>query len=304
MTRADTKRDENVERINDLWRRSTAYASTPEYLDTMRFVARFKSQGPYNAYLLQRQNPQVSYAATASVWQKKYGATVKPDARPLVILVPFGPVDFVYDISDVIGDLPKSICDPFPATGILNDAVWLNTLSNAEQNNIGIEFYRGPPHSAGSVSRFKQPIVVDSVVNTSLQGDLFGQSDQAPEQVTAYYLLSLNAAHERRVQYMTLLHELAHVFCGHLGRVTHPQQRRDPWQCRDRLDKAVAELEAESAAYLAGRRMGINSKSEHYLVKYVEPVFQTDLLKQFSFEAVLTSANRLESWGRRPSRKR
>ncbi|MBK7442542.1 MAG: hypothetical protein IPI65_13570 [Bacteroidetes bacterium] len=40
---------------------------------------------------------------SAEKW-KKYRRTIKKNARPLLILMPFGPVEFVYDITDTEGD--------------------------------------------------------------------------------------------------------------------------------------------------------------------------------------------------------
>lgn len=66
----------------------------------LAFVASFKLLSPYNAFLLYQQRPGTRFVLNASSWYKKYSRKIKPNARPLIILVPFGPVDYVYDISD------------------------------------------------------------------------------------------------------------------------------------------------------------------------------------------------------------
>ena len=50
--------------------------------------------------LLQVQKPGLTYAASAWDWKTRFDRTIKEGARPLVILWPFSPVAFVYDVLD------------------------------------------------------------------------------------------------------------------------------------------------------------------------------------------------------------
>ena len=82
---------------------AAAYRSSTHYLDLLRFVTRMRRFSPFNALLLHRQKPGLSFAASARDWRRRWKRTVQVDARPLVVLVPFGPVGFVYDMLDTPG---------------------------------------------------------------------------------------------------------------------------------------------------------------------------------------------------------
>ncbi|MFZ0788369.1 MAG: ImmA/IrrE family metallo-endopeptidase [Chromatiaceae bacterium] len=81
---------------------------------------------------------------------------------------------------------------------------------------------------------------------------------------TPGYQLRLNATHEPDVQFVTLVHELGHLFLGHLGPDAYLRIAERP-----RPPHGQRELEAESLAYLVCKRHGVTSKSESYLAHYV-----------------------------------
>ncbi|MBX7135131.1 MAG: hypothetical protein K1X67_20890 [Fimbriimonadaceae bacterium] len=86
--------------LDDLFYATLQYRSSTAFHDLLRFVARFRTYSPYNAMLLHVQRPGASYVAPASRWRDRYCRTIKPNANPLVILQPMGPVMFVFDVSD------------------------------------------------------------------------------------------------------------------------------------------------------------------------------------------------------------
>ena len=77
---------------------------------------------PFNALLLHRRKPGLRFAASARDWRRRWTRIVKADARPLVVLVPFGPAGFVYDMLDTEGlsgalELLPRDAFAFPVTG-------------------------------------------------------------------------------------------------------------------------------------------------------------------------------------------
>jgi hypothetical protein len=74
----------------------------------------------------------------------------------------------------------------------------------------------------------------------------------------------LNSNLSLEAQYATLVHELGHLYCGHLGT---PDQKW--WPDRRGLSLAIREFEAESICYLVCTRFGIDNASEQYLANYV-----------------------------------
>ncbi len=84
------------------------YRKSDQYKELLEFIKRFPNIAPYNAMLINIQKPGSKYVASASDWKKRFNRTIKIGARPLVILRPFGPVAFVFELSDTEGH------DPFP----------------------------------------------------------------------------------------------------------------------------------------------------------------------------------------------
>ena len=114
-------RADDARLLGTLFEDAAAYRSSAQYRDLLRFVARMRRFSPFNAMLLHRQKPGLSYATTAREWRVRWKRAVTEDARPLVVLMPFGPVGFVYDVQDTEAlpgapDLPRDAF-AFPAAG-------------------------------------------------------------------------------------------------------------------------------------------------------------------------------------------
>ena len=90
-------------------------------------------------------------------------------------------------------------------------------------------------------------------------------------------------------QYVTLVHELAHVFCGHLGK-----PKGAPWPDRhNHLSKAQRELEAEAVAYLVSSRAGIETRAAEYLAGYISD----GDVEKISVAQIVWAANHIEKLG-------
>ena len=86
---------------------------------------------------------------------------------------------------------------------------------------------------------------------------------------------------------VALLHELGHLYCGHIGTL-NPRW----WPDRRGIARVPAEFEAESVAYLVSARLGIDNPSESYLSNYVE---QKSEVPAISLECVMKAAGLIES---------
>lgn len=101
------------------------------------------------------------------------------------------------------------------------------------------------------------------------------------------YRMQVNRNHAPPVQFTTLVHELGHLFLGHLGpdkKLSVPRRRP--------LDYPQAELEAESVAYLVCARHGVKSKSETYLANYVT---EHTTLEEVDVYQVMRAAGQVEA---------
>jgi hypothetical protein len=111
-----TSDDEEIARnlLDQLLTDSQLYTQSQDYKNLLDFVVRLRNFAPFNAMLLQIQKPGLSFAASAYDWCERFGRIPTEGARPLVILWPFGPVAFVYDVLDTKGkDLPEDVASFF-----------------------------------------------------------------------------------------------------------------------------------------------------------------------------------------------
>ena len=107
--------------LDQLLTDSRLYTKSKDYKELLDFTVRLRNFAPFNAMILQVQKPGLRYAASARDWKARFGRTIKEDARPLLILWPFGPVALVYDVMDTEGsELPDNVA-AFFATGAIHD---------------------------------------------------------------------------------------------------------------------------------------------------------------------------------------
>ncbi len=260
----DTARAEAYSAIDELIRSALAYHTPERFVELMKFTRRLPKYSPFNCMLLHIQNPNLKYVARPQQWAA-IGRKIKPGARPLVILAPMHPVMFVFEVSDTEGaplppEIEREIEDPFAVEGFIESKTWERVLRGC--GGMGI-------------------VVKEEPLGSNLAGDvrLIGVE-------SSRYLLRLNAAHDSAARFATLAHELAHLFCGHLGRT-----ESDFWEKRDDLSLASRELEAEAVAYLVASRFRLNTASQKYLSIYLTPGVT---LPPYSMETILTAAGAVE----------
>jgi len=268
--------------LDELFSLTTQYRSGESYHELLKFVSRFRRYSPFNAMLVHIQKPGSRFIAPPSRWIKQYGRTIKPGAQPLVILQPMGPVMFVFDVSDTEGDaLPAEVENPFEVRSGKVGSELPRTIDNACRDGIRITKVRHGSQRAGSIGPSTAPGYVQFLTQT--------KPKEVYLDVPLQYELLLNENHSNESQYATLVHELAHLYCGHLGT---PNDKW--WPDRRGLPLTVREFEAESVAHLVCRRLGIDPKSEEYLSGYVERKAE---VPPISLECVMKVAGLIESMG-------
>ena len=231
---------------------SRLYHGSSDYKKLLDFIVKLRNFAPFNAMLLQIQKPGLSYAASAYDWRERFNRRPRRDARPLLILWPFGPVALVYDVLDTEGDPLPADVNFFQASGDITEERMMRFLTLMERKGIKHHYFDAGDCSAGSIEQIRKP---------PAPTDKNDKTTKVPSE----YLMRINRNHTPNVQFSTLAHELGHLFLGHLGadqRLNIPQ--------RPRLTHAQAELEAESFAYLACSRNGITCRSQSYLADYVD----------------------------------
>ncbi|SAK68822.1 hypothetical protein AWB79_03614 [Caballeronia hypogeia] len=246
---------------------STLYRNGPEFRALLDFVVKLRNFAPFNAMLLQIQRPGLRHAASARDWRERFGRYPKEDARPLLILWPFGPVALVYDAEDTEGHpLPGYGAPIFEAVGPITPEIMLPFETILARKNITVHWYDGSPDDAGYIESEPRVSVDDA---------------------TRRYRLGINVRHHPAVQFATLAHELGHLFLGHL--------KADPLlriQERPRLHEHQCEIEAESVAYLVCHRNGVMPRSERYLAHFVEG--KQDV-RSLDLYAIMRAAGQIET---------
>lgn len=229
--------------LDQLLADSRLYRGTQEYQNLLDFVIRLRNFAPFNAMLLQIQKPGLMYAASARDWRERFERWPKEDARPLLILWPFGPVALVYDVQDTDGkDLPDGV-NAFAAAGTMTGESMSGFVILLARKNIASDWVDAGDGKAGAIRVTERPAGPKAVIK---------------------YKITINRNHTPAVQFATLAHELGHLCLGHLGRNKLLSIPERPWLVfKDR------EIEAESVAYLVCNRNGVKPNSETYLSKFV-----------------------------------
>ena len=265
---SDKKRwKEDSQKLDELLQEVRLYRNPDDFRKVLRFIKQFPRMAPFNALLVYQQKPGCYYFASAREWKERFSRTVKPSATPLVILRPFGPVGFVFDVADTEGDpVPESLVDPFRTAGTLDEHVLSDLITRLTRYGVYCDGGDYGPACAGRImpsKRSNRPGV-----------DLVYNRNQPPEQ-----------------QFATIIHELGHLFCGHLGgsRETvglpgRGSSGQEIWRNRMLKSRQVREFEAESVAWLVCGRMGIENPSADYLASYSN---QGEDIPSISLETVL-----------------
>ena len=256
--------NENLSSLDNLFQSSHHYKNSKNYIEALDFIVKLKNVAPYNAWLLQEQNPDITYVATARDWADIFKRKIKIKVKAYVILKAFGPVAFVYDVKDTEGDeLPEDLQAHFRADGIINDDIITAVLKCCHKKGIQIDYDNSlRERQAGWASHNKL-------------------KDQQH--------IVINADHTPEVKFSTLCHELAHLMLGHLGNFSN-------CDCKSRLNLStdIKEVEAESVSWLVCKRLNIHTNADSYLRTYLEDDAQK-ILQDISIDNILTTAGRIES---------
>lgn len=248
------------------------HASGPSaFEEFIEFARRLSNLSVYNAMLVRLQRPGAAAVATEKKWNEKY-REVKTGAIPIVILRPFGPVSFLYEVSDTEGaPLPGEHNNPFVTYGDFDEVEWAKAVKlHQKESGVRIEEMNFGSLLAGNAR------------NLQAVPSRFPKASGAacPE-----WLIQVNKNHSAPTRYATLAHELGHIFCGHCG--------ADPdggWPDRSQLPYPVLEAEADAVSYLVCARRQLNVASSEYLRALIIGVD----LRQVSLYAIFEAANRVE----------
>ena len=283
---AEWDRNSAQRSLDELFQCARQHTDSEAFLDMMRFIGRFKFYSPFNAMLAHIQMPGATFVAPTNRWTRDYRRRIKPGARPIVLLQPRGPVVFTFDVSDTeplpdAKPLPREIEKPFDVRGGRVGKELERSVENAKRDGVRVVERDAGSQSAGQIDVAKSGVSVRFLVKL--------RPEPTYRDVAVRYELLLSAKHSPEAKYATLVHELAHLYCGHLGT---PNARW--WPDRRGLSEEIREFEAESVAFLICSRLGIDNPSDEYLSQYVK---HTPKAPAISFDCVVKAAGLIERMG-------
>lgn len=274
----EEQRDKELSTIDQLFKDVKRYRKCSEFQKRLEFYSSFPYLGVYNAELVAQQRPGARFVLTAKRWSEKYNRKIKANARPLIILVPFHPVDFLFDVTDTkpidniknVDDnavieriIERYMFDYKRGEGFYMDNLWVNL------GKQGIYYKR---------------IIAGSELHAEISTD---QSEKLYVQVYKdvelphhnYFTISVNSGLSLSEELSRLFHELAHLFCHHFKCVW--------WEGRS-CSKTEKEFEAETVSFLVCQRLGIKSHAVDYLAHYFD---ENDLIPEISAELVFQAVD-------------
>lgn len=255
------------------------YRKSTEFKELFEFMKKFPYIAPYNAMLIHVQKPGSEFVASAAEWNRRFNRKIKAGARPLVILRPFGPVAFVFELGDTYGTgpFPEYLLNPFKAIGQVAERNYKQLVDNLRSDGILCSEVEHGTASAGFVS-----------INKSKQEEriLRGRKEIW---VKILYNMVVNKTHPLETKFATILHELGHIYCGHLGT---PDPKWKGWEDRRHLELNQIEFEAESVCWLICERQGIENPSAAYLSGYLD---NNEKIPDISIDTVLKVTGIIES---------
>ena len=172
----------------------------------------------------------------------------------------------VYDVIDTEGaPVPEDVA-AFSAHGEIDELRLKSFEAAIKKKNIDWLWMDSGDGRAGSISVVQRPPAEDGPTR---------------------YRMQINRNHTPAVQFVTIAHELAHLFLGHLGSDKHLRV-----SARHASGHSQQELEAESVAYIVCRRNGVNSKSHPYLSSFITENVEVDSLDVYQ---IMKAAGRVET---------
>ncbi|MBD5272843.1 MAG: hypothetical protein HDS42_06235 [Bacteroides sp.] len=255
--------------LDKLFRLIAEYRESENYRELLRYISSFKNLSPYNAFLVVQQRPGCKYVLSPDEW-KREGRDIRLHARPLVILRPFGPVQFVYDISDTVisGERERNLFDniedvverlsaPYRTYGADPSAELGRLVWNAELFGVQTRSF-----VTGSVLAAQISYIDDTTRRTDNYLSLLVGGKRVIKW-PANYLLEIRENAGNGEAFASCCHELGHLFCGHLKKPKCMET-----QAYRYISHSAKEFEAESVAWLVCQHFEVDNPSEEYLAGY------------------------------------
>lgn len=239
-----------------------------DFVNFAIFMRLTKDYSFFNSALILLQRPGAQYIENEEMWERKYDRYIRPDSTPIVVMQPFGPINFVYDFSDTYGEnVPPYMRDSFKLPQPdLEIGKWLPRLIEILK---GLGIYYGEKDFG--TRQGGQAEYLDKAIKYT-----FSENKKKIE-VRTHLAIIVNKNSEEEQKATTILHELGHILCGHLPIDKGNQRLKVPDRSKENLCLEQEEFEAEKVCELICKTLGLEYKNNEYLRGYLindqEPYF-------------------------------
>ena len=238
-----------------------------------------KKYSIFNSALIYLQRPGALYVDTETGWNK-HKRYISPGVTPIIVVHPFGPVNFVYEYADTYGDqIPQYLRQSFRDHYIEPRAIQLSKemlpdvrkfLSHMgiyyEESKFGSRLY-------GCAKLLDTPIVYPD-----------GEGKNAREIKTRYAIVISNRLSDSE-KVFTIFHEIGHILCGHLSQDAKNPVLKVPKR-DEHLSDGQKEFEAEKTCELFSRMCGLEYNPAPYLEQYSGDFAETNYSLRYITDAV------------------
>ena len=301
-TNQDELKDQHRQ-VRQLIKQALEEPTLEDLTEFLEFTNRFRRLAVWNARMAHIQRPGARIIASEYEWTT-VGRYVLPDAVPIIILWPFSPIRFVYELEDTGPPIDRdNINDPFAARGEFRPRTLSTLESNLKrQKSFRIEVearrqgfsYAGSAVAQGVLSfahSAEAPLADGKPIGAFVQNNAVSAGQLSKRGIPAFRI-TVNDRLEPIERFVTLAHELGHIFCGHLGACSSLSGREEEsgWPDRQSLGKDEKEVEAEAIAYLVASRAEIITGSAVYLKRHA----QDAEMAKINLDLIVRAAARIE----------
>ncbi len=270
--------------INDFFKKIVEKKDNKNLKNFFEFIKRMHKHAPFNDALVFIQNPDCFYYATAPQWKNIFNRKIKNNSRPLVTLIPFGPVNFVYDYNDTTGDgnspsFQEQINWMKEKELYFDKRIIQKTIKNINTIKINVIYNKDIFEYIKNNSSKTMGYATTSVINREIV--------LHPRYSEDKYILE---------SYGVLCHEIAHHLLGHLGEFKIKKRKKEKIIAKDKryLGGHLMELEAELTAWIVFLMHGIEKNSIDYIATYI---LNEENFNEISISEVLKISKKIYDFG-------